>query len=75
MLLLRNGLVSKALLAALPVVLAVIGFDADPVLAAGLRFVEYSVGAVLGALTVVAVDLVSRALWAQDHDPAEMIAG
>jgi hypothetical protein len=67
LLILRNGMLSKALLTPLPVVVAVAALDVDGTLALQLRLVEYVVGASLGVAAVLAADYLGRRLW-RDRD-------
>jgi hypothetical protein len=63
LLLLRHGMLSKALLTPLPVVSAAAALDVDQALALQLRLAEYVVGALLGAAAVVVADYLGRRLW------------
>lgn len=74
LLLLRNGLLSKALLTPLPVVAAVVALDVDGALALPLRVIEYVAGASLGVATVVVADYLGRRLWRDLDAEPELVA-
>ncbi len=63
LLLLRNGMLAKALMTPLPVVFAAAALDSGQALALQLRLVEYVVGAALGFATVVGGELLGRRLF------------
>lgn len=76
LLILRNGMLSKALLTPLPVVIAVAALDVDGALALPLRVLEFVVGAALGLATVVVADYLGRRLWRdrdRDRDEPELV--
>lgn len=70
---LRNGLLSKALITPLPVVVAAAALDVDGSLVLPLRLVEYLVGAGLGVLTVVAADYLGRHLFEERASEDDLV--
>lgn len=74
-LMLRAGLVSKALLTPLPVAAAVLALDTAGAVALGLRVVEYVVGALVGLGVVVVTEQISRHLWQQRPEENRELVG
>jgi hypothetical protein len=72
LLVLRNGLLSKALLTPLPVLLAAAALETNGVLALPARLAEYIAGAALAVVVAVLSERVVRAL-AQDRPGADIV--
>jgi hypothetical protein len=71
---LRNGLLSKALLTPLPVVIAAAALDVNDSLVLPLRLAEYVVGAGLGLLTVAGAEFLGRHL-SDERDTDDELVG
>lgn len=74
-LVLHAGVLSKALLTPLPVVLAVLALDTDGALALGFRVGEYAAGAAVGVAVVVVAEWISRHQWEQRASQTRQLVG